>query len=343
MQDIYNDIDHVTPCIFILSAGADPTSMLLRFAKEREYGDRLHIVSLGQGQGPRAEALINQSRVSGDWVLLQNCHLAKSWMNNLEKIVDDLSSMMNPSSSSLVSDDDNRALDFRLYLTSFPAAYFPVAVLQNGIKLTNEPPRGMRANILRSLGMAMDPEMYAAMDDLEESSFQQGKGEGKGENENDNPPVVVVPKSRVWQKLLGGLLFFHATVQERRKFGPLGWNIQYEFNDADLETSVACLKKFLIEQPDVPWDALRYVTGEINYGGRVTDDWDRRCLVSILSKFYTPEIIHPRDYRVSPSGTYYVPNDVSYEELRTYLTDLPEIDPPELFGMHDNAIVRSYM
>lgn len=44
---------------------------------------------------------------------------------------------------------------------------------------------------------------------------------------------------------------------------------------------------------DVPWKALRYLTGDITYGGRVTDDWDRRCLHSLLSKFYTPEALKP--------------------------------------------------
>jgi len=71
----------------------------------------------------------------------------------------------------------------------------------------------------------------------------------------------------------------------------LGWNIRYEFNDSDLETSITNLHKFLEEQEDIPWEALLFVTGHINYGGRVTDDWDRTCLLSVLKRFYTPEIL----------------------------------------------------
>ena len=49
-----------------------------------KYADRIHGISLGQGQGPKAIKLMEQGMISGDWVLLQNCHLAKSWMGNLE-------------------------------------------------------------------------------------------------------------------------------------------------------------------------------------------------------------------------------------------------------------------
>uniref|UniRef100_A0A7S2SR52 AAA+ ATPase domain-containing protein n=1 Tax=Mucochytrium quahogii TaxID=96639 RepID=A0A7S2SR52_9STRA len=297
MEDVYEGTNRFTPLIFVLSQGADPTAMLLKFAKGKGYGDRLHVISLGQGQGPHASRLIDGSVKTGDWVLLQNCHLARSWMPALEKIV-----------LGLEENQDVIHEDFRLYLTSFPAVYFPVTVLQNGVKLTNEPPKGLRANLIRSFDNNI----------VSETSWES------------------CLKPQPWKKLLVGFSFFHAIVQERRKFGALGWNIRYEFNDSDLETSVSVLLRFLDEQPTVPWDALMYVTGQINYGGRVTDDWDRRCLMGILNKYCNPKLLED-DYKFSDSGLYFAPAECSFKEVSTYLKNLPMQDNPEVFGMHKNA------
>jgi dynein heavy chain len=80
----FKDSQKTTPIIFVLSAGADPTDTLLKLAKDCEYEDKLHFISLGQGQGPKAERLMNDARESGEWVCLQNCHLAASWMGRLD-------------------------------------------------------------------------------------------------------------------------------------------------------------------------------------------------------------------------------------------------------------------
>eukprot|EP00913_Durusdinium_trenchii_P002999 g2772.t1 len=74
------------PLIFVLSSGADPTDYLVKLARDFDSQERLHFISLGQGQGQKAENLIQMGQESGDWVCLQNCHLAASWMPTLERI-----------------------------------------------------------------------------------------------------------------------------------------------------------------------------------------------------------------------------------------------------------------
>ena len=87
----------------------------------------------------------------------------------------------------------------------------------------------------------------------------------------------------------------------------------------------------------IPWDAMLYMTGHINYGGRVTDDWDRVCLLSILKKYYSQTVLDKEKYVLSSSKIYYVPAYGTLKDYTEYIQSLPNFEDPEVFGMHENA------
>ena len=345
LDDCLADSTTTTPLIFVLSPGVDPMTPILKLAERQ--ATRVESISLGQGQGPAAEQLIAAARAGGFWVVLQNCHLASSWMPTLERLVEGIAADeaaakaggKAPSDKGDGDGDDNDEDEvpggtdprFRLWLTSYPSESFPVAVLQSGIKMTSDPPKGLRANLLGSL----------AADPVSDPAFFGG-----------------CERPREFRRLLYSLCFFHAVVQERLQFGPIGWNVPYQFSQPDFVISARQLRMFLDESVvaggaaggedevlPLPLPALLYLTGECNYGGRVTDAKDRRTLASLLSVCYNTVVAAgtaegAKPYQYSPSGLYVAPPDDAIDSLNaleTFVRSLPTHAAPEVFGLHSNA------
>jgi len=200
--------------------------------------------------------------------------------------------------------------DFRLWLTSMPSRAFPVSVLQGSIKMTNEPPKGLKANVRNAF--------YQLNDEV----------------------LTSTQKPAAFRKLLFGLAFFHAVIQERKRFGPLGWNRPYDFNESDFEISKQQLGMFLDEYEAIPFRVLHFVTSYLHYGGRVTDDKDCRTIDVILRTYFCPDIIEVADYKFTPSGTYFAPDVADtgvHKGFMDYIESLPLNAEPEVFGMHANA------
>mmetsp|Transcript_25850 Transcript_25850/g.41808 ORF Transcript_25850/g.41808 Transcript_25850/m.41808 type:complete len:1198 (+) Transcript_25850:570-4163(+) len=301
MSEVFQGTTCVTPVIFILSRGANPMGELIQLADKEGFSKRYNSISMGQGQGPIAERAIAEAIDNGTWVVLQNCHLAVSWLSTLERICYGV-------------EPDRTNPDFRLWLTSKPCQYFPVGVLQIGVKVTLEPPRGVRASLLSSITKSIN---------LEELL-----------QETTRPHELC--------KLLFSLCFFHSVVQERGNYGPLGWNKLYDFNKSDLLISVSQLVILLEEYDTIPFETLRYMVGECNYGGRITEGFDRRTLNSILDGFYHPNVVADEAYTFSPSGIYKPPaRGADAKAIIEYVRMLPRVDSPEVFGLHENASIST--
>merc|ERR1712195_64297 len=178
----------------------------------------------------KANKLLTGAVMTGSWVLLQNTHLGLGFMNTLEGALTKMEEI-----------DPN----FRLWITSEPHPKFPIGLLQISIKMTDEPPQGVKAGLRKSYNW-----------------LNQDWIEAVGKDE--------------WKSMLYTVCFMHTVVQERRKFGPLGFNIPYEFNQCDLEASVMYMRGHMSEvelkKGQISWHAVSYMVCEAQYGGRITDD-----------------------------------------------------------------------
>jgi dynein heavy chain len=205
--------------------------------------------------------------------------------------------------------EENMSPDFRLWMTACPSPNFPISILQMGIKMTIEPPKGLKQALARAY-MGFDEEWFESC-----------------------------TKPYEFKKMLFGLAFFHGLILERRGFGPVGWNVFYGFSEPDKDISSQQLRNFLDEFEGVPWEALNYMVAQANYGGRVTDNQDIRAIIVILKDFYTPQIL-TADYKFSLSGIYYSPaqdGNMTLPQTLEFIKTLPISTTPETFWLHNNA------
>lgn len=199
---------------------------------------------------------------------------------------------------------------FRLFLSSMPTPEFPFSILQESTKVTSEPPRGLALNVTRLLTNIVDPSSFDA-----------------------NP---------LSQRFILALAFFASLIQERKKFGPLGWNIIYEWSDSDYRVSTLQLKS-LLRDNGVQWKALTHLVGHIAFGGRVTDDWDRRTLLSHLKVILTPDLINQQEFAFDQQRLFTVPEQRGFQNMLAHIAKYPTDDSPDVFGLHLNAQMAAQM
>merc|ERR1711871_363084 len=307
IESIYEEMVAGTPVIYLLSVGADPTDAIEQLARKKKQ--QVVPISMGQGQEPIAVKQINAAAANGTWVLLQNCDLGLDLMEKMEDMVIKLRESVEPG--------------FRLFITASPTPAFPLGLLQMSTKVTNEPPNGLRAGLMRSYTVIVD------QDKLERIESQE------------------------WRALLYGLCFLHSIVCERRKFGALGWcetsitPNRPEFSYGDLGACVAFAERHLYAG-QISWPTIQYMISQVQYGGKMTDDMDRRLFDTYAASWLSPSLLdagftYNPDEQISPmpdDHNYVIPTSGQETDVAAYRSAndaMPELDSPEVFGLHPNA------
>ena len=301
MNKIFDQSSVSTPVLFILSPGVDPSYYVNQYAIEMGYFEKKYrFMSLGQKQETEAKNMIMDGIKRGLWILLQNCDLLFKWLKELENMIDSVESL-------------KPKPEFRLWLTTSPMENFPIGILHKSFKVVTEPPDGLGPNMNRVFGS------------MKAESF---------ENECPHPaykPLVFVTS------------FFHSVLQDRKKFGKIGWNVIYDFMESDFTISKRLLSMYLGKiGPDdpIPWASLKYLIGEAMYGGRVTDDYDRRVMMTYLAEYMGDFIFDVNQkfyFAKSENFDYEIPEEGPFDNYVKAINEMPITYSPEIIGLHSNA------
>ncbi|CAM9266952.1 unnamed protein product [Chrysoparadoxa australica] len=299
MKATYAETSSSTPMFFVLFPGVDPTPWVEGLGKtlgiSTENNNFINI-SMGQGQEKPAEGIVEKFAKDGGWVMLQNCHLMQSWVPRLERLLE------------IVQEDAHES--FRCFISAEPPPMasmknMPESLMQSCIKVANEAPADIKSNLIRAL-----------------ENFSQER-------------VDECTKPTEFKSCLFSLCWFHSIVLGRRRFGQQGWSRPYSFNTGDLNICSNVLTSYLNDNDQVPWDDLRYIFGEIMYGGHITDAWDRRTNNTYLSVLLNEGLFTGMD--LGPKFKAPSPTEHDFQGLLDYVDkELPPESPPQ-FGLHPNA------
>ncbi|KAK9891062.1 hypothetical protein WA026_013388 [Henosepilachna vigintioctopunctata] len=304
-DNIYEQSNPTTPVIFILSPGSDPTAELMKLADRYGFGGG-KFRYLSLGQGQEQIAVgLLDTAISRGLWLMYQN--CHLLLAFIKQLEKHLERMTKPHP------------DFRLWLTTDPVNTFPIGMLQRSLKVVTEPPNGLKLN-LRNTYFKMRPQT------LNTCSHEMYK------------PLVYV------------LAFFHAVVQERRKYDKIGWNICYDFNESDFNVCVTILDTYLTKAKNlkdvrIPWGSLKYLIGEVMYGGRVIDDFDRRIVAVYMDEYmgdFLFDKFQPFHFYHDESVDYFIPPKGIKEDYIAFIDELPLTNSPEVFGLHPNAEIGYY-
>jgi dynein heavy chain 1 len=297
---VANEVQPSTPLSLVSVTGYDASYRVENLVQNT--GVQCTPVAMGSQEGfTLADQAITTAARQGTWVLLKNVHLAPSWLGQLEKRLQSL----------------NPDRNFRIFLTMEANPVIPVSLLRQSRIFMNEPPPGIKANLIDSLRT------------VGASRLNRG------------------PAEKV--RLYFLLAWFHAVVQERLRYVPLGWSKTYDFNDSDMAAAFNTIDTWLdsvskgranIDPAFVPWDAVRTLVKQSVYGGRIDSDFDQKVLDAFVDRLFTAAAYNVGfDLVPHTDGqqTLTIPEGTKMEHFMAWVQKLPDREPPSWLSLPPTA------
>eukprot|EP00003_Mantamonas_plastica_P022231 TRINITY_DN3741_c0_g2_i2.p1 TRINITY_DN3741_c0_g2~~TRINITY_DN3741_c0_g2_i2.p1 ORF type:complete len:526 (-),score=176.37 TRINITY_DN3741_c0_g2_i2:100-1677(-) len=141
---------------------------------------------------------------------------------------------------------------------------------------------------------------------------------------------------RVLKKLLFGLSFCHAVIEERLQFVPTSFRRHYVFNERDLRIGMSHIRFFVEQFVDIPYQDMREFLWQQLYGEQMEDEWDVRCLQSLVEFYISPLILND-SYQFTTSGEYRAPTEGPMSHQRAFIDSMPKTNSLEVLGLNQNA------
>ncbi|XP_072377782.1 dynein axonemal heavy chain 7-like [Diabrotica undecimpunctata] len=297
IDDIYNESYSLSPILHLQTEGNDFNENLYILLEKKKVTHTFRSFCISDHSSSPTDLLLEEAREKGFWLLFQNCHLNKRWLEDLEtKLV-----QMNY---------ENTNENFRLWLTAEPTKDIPLELLQNSIKVVYNYPSSFKQTIQHFINKKYISEYF--------STGCPGKQE-------------------FFTKFLYGLICFHSALIKRRVYDNLFWKPCYNVNENDLKMSIRLLQLSINEAHFSHSDIEKsiFLIGNYQYGTQLNTIYELNVFNNLLNGFLNSEIMRSKNYFLGNVREYGLPKKCDYSDYLKLVRNLPEFDNYEIYGISE--------
>lgn len=286
-----------TPILFLeTTQGFDALRLVRRVHSQSQvFRDSVLVdAAVGCTSENSLAATFQLAQTSGSWLIIANCHLSYSTLKRLQ----------------LWLKRDGVHANFRLFMTTLPTV--PVNLLSRLIKVNTEHPKHLKSNLVTLFHQQIDDDML--------------------QNVTSASTASAVPSAlkqatmgqRCFRSIVYALTFFHVVALERRKYGKIGWNIEYGFNETELVMCIQMLATVLSKQQQnrLPWEMVKYMLGEIIYGSHIVDKFDRKLVAVFMDEYFNDFLFDEYQKFSFYTGEDFEYGILNYSSAREFLGEL---------------------